>query len=94
MGLIFGSYEAKGQGFQAGGASLHSMMTPHGPDAQCFTKASTTKLAPERVADNTMSFMFESSLQLRVTDWGLRGSGTLEAEYYKCWSDLPKNFKK
>jgi len=54
MGLIVGSYEAKEEGFQAGGASLHSMMIPHGPDNDCFTKASTAKLAPQRVADGTM----------------------------------------
>ena len=29
-------YEAKEEGFCPGGATLHSMMTPHGPDAQCF----------------------------------------------------------
>uniref|UniRef100_A0A915CUE2 Homogentisate 1,2-dioxygenase n=1 Tax=Ditylenchus dipsaci TaxID=166011 RepID=A0A915CUE2_9BILA len=44
MGLITGNYEAKSQGFQPGGASLHSMMTPHGPDYNCFEKASTCKL--------------------------------------------------
>lgn len=54
MGLIKGTYEAKEGGFNPGGASLHSMMTPHGPDAVCFEKASTEKLAPQRVADNTM----------------------------------------
>lgn len=54
MGLIFGNYEAKEEGFQPGGASLHSMMTPHGPDADCFEKASRARLAPQRVADGTM----------------------------------------
>ena len=54
MGLIAGNYEAKGHGFQPGGASLHSMMTPHGPDYNCFEKASTCVLKPERVADGTM----------------------------------------
>ena len=29
-------------------------MTPHGPDAECFDKASTAELAPERIADGTM----------------------------------------
>ncbi|KAJ1718524.1 hypothetical protein LPJ53_006475, partial [Coemansia erecta] len=33
MGLIHGSYEAKRGKFLPGGASLHSTMTPHGPDA-------------------------------------------------------------
>lgn len=54
MGLIMGSYEAKGGGFQPGGASLHSMMTPHGPDYNCFQKASTEELIPQRVAESTM----------------------------------------
>src|SRR5438874_874775 len=34
--------------------SLHSLMTPHGPDAATFEKASNEKLVPTRVADNTM----------------------------------------
>lgn len=54
MGLIKGHYEAKEEGFQPGGASLHSMMTPHGPDAECFEKNSTAELRPERVAEGTM----------------------------------------
>lgn len=54
MGLIKGHYEAKEEGFQPGGGSLHSIMTPHGPDADCFQKNSTAELKPERVAEGTM----------------------------------------
>lgn len=54
MGLIKGHYEAKEEGFQPGGASLHSIMTPHGPDTECFEKNSTADLKPERVAEGTM----------------------------------------
>ncbi|KIH52172.1 homogentisate 1,2-dioxygenase, partial [Ancylostoma duodenale] len=54
MGLIVGCYEAKEGGFRPGGGSLHSMMTPHGPDMNCFEKASKDKLAPQRVAEGTM----------------------------------------
>ena len=53
MGLIMGNYEAKEGEFMPGGASLHSMMTPHGPDTKCFLGASNGHLAPIRVADNT-----------------------------------------
>ena len=53
MGLIIGKYEAKDNGFLPGGATLHSIMTPHGPDYQCFENASRAELAPERVAENT-----------------------------------------
>lgn len=58
MGLIIGSYEAKEGGFRPGGASLHSMMTPHGPDFGCFEKASNDDLKPQRVADGTMVCKF------------------------------------
>eukprot|EP00980_Cylindrotheca_fusiformis_P028026 scaffold22577_cov122-Cylindrotheca_fusiformis.AAC.5 len=37
MGLIKGAYDAKG-GFLPGGASLHSCMTPHGPDCKSYKK--------------------------------------------------------
>eukprot|EP00794_Sanderia_malayensis_P000023 gene23-613_t len=53
MGLILGKYEAKEEGFVAGGATLHSMMTPHGPDSDCFNKASNANLVPQRVAEGT-----------------------------------------
>lgn len=54
MGLISGNYEAKEGGFCPGGASLHNMMTPHGPDSACVQKASNEQLKPIRVADGTM----------------------------------------
>ena len=42
------------EGFKPGGASLHSMMTPHGPDMGCFEKASCAKLEPQKIAVGTM----------------------------------------
>lgn len=91
MGIIKGSYEAK-QSFQPGGASLHSMMTPHGPDLACFTSASEEELKPVKLATGTMSFMFESSLSMTVTKWGNKICNKLSPEYYKCWQSLPDNF--
>ncbi|XP_072254558.1 homogentisate 1,2-dioxygenase [Pyxicephalus adspersus] len=92
MGLIMGHYEAKEEGFEPGGASLHSAMTPHGPDFECFEKASNVKLEPERVADGTMAFMFESSLSMAVTRWGLETCNHLDKEYYLCWEPLRSHF--
>ena len=40
MGLVYGQYDAKPEGFKPGGASLHNSMVPHGPDAEAFEKAS------------------------------------------------------
>uniref|UniRef100_A0AAY4APR8 Homogentisate 1,2-dioxygenase n=1 Tax=Denticeps clupeoides TaxID=299321 RepID=A0AAY4APR8_9TELE len=92
MGLIKGHYEAKEEGFQPGGASLHSIMTPHGPDVDCFEKNSTATLKPERVAEGTMAFMFESSFSMAVTKWGLDTCNRVDKEYYKCWEPLRSHF--
>ena len=53
MGLILGKYEAKEEGFAPGGATLHSMMTPHGPDTNCFEDWSNKELGPMKVAEGT-----------------------------------------
>uniref|UniRef100_A0A3Q3DYB6 Homogentisate 1,2-dioxygenase n=1 Tax=Hippocampus comes TaxID=109280 RepID=A0A3Q3DYB6_HIPCM len=92
MGLIKGHYEAKEEGFQPGGASLHSIMTPHGPDTECFEKNSVADLKPERVAEGTMAFMFESSFSMAVTKWGLETCQKLDKSYYQCWEHLRSHF--
>ena len=91
MGLVYGKYQAKAEGFVPGGASLHSMMTPHGPDLDAFEKASSAELVPTKL-EGTMAFMFESSFSMAVTEWGKEGCHTLDHTYYKCWQDLKKNF--
>ncbi|XP_022649728.1 homogentisate 1,2-dioxygenase-like [Varroa jacobsoni] len=92
MGLISGSYEAKEAGFEPGGATLHSMMTPHGPDVNCFRQATEALLKPVRVAENSMAFMFESSLSMGLTRWAEEGCEQVDKDYFKCWQGLPKFF--
>ena len=48
MGLICGVYDAKKENLP-GGATLHSMMTPHGPDAATFEKTSQEELKPVKM---------------------------------------------
>src|SRR5207249_2052872 len=36
MGLVYGVYDARPEGFLPGGISLHNCMLPHGPDATAF----------------------------------------------------------
>ncbi|CAG8433256.1 4139_t:CDS:10 [Diversispora eburnea] len=67
LGLIKGTYDAKVEGFLPGGASF---MTPHGPDAITFERASNEELKPVRIAETALAFMFESSLMLGITPWG------------------------
>lgn len=92
MGLIQGGYEAKEDGFLPGGASLHSIMTPHGPDSVCFDSASSAELKPTKIAIGDMAFMFESCMGLSLTEWGEVTCNAIDADYNKCWQDLKKNF--
>ncbi|RKP10285.1 homogentisate 1,2-dioxygenase [Thamnocephalis sphaerospora] len=89
MGLILGEYEAKAKGFLPGGASLHSIMTPHGPDATTVAGVASANLKPVRVADGTQAFMFESCLMVRPTRWGLQHQ---EHEYWEAWQPIKKTF--
>jgi homogentisate 1,2-dioxygenase len=91
MGLIYGKYDAKQDGFVPGGVSLHNCMLPHGPDAIAFTTASTVKLEPVRLS-NTMAFMFESRFPQHVTRWAAELQD-LQANYLDCWSGLERRFK-
>ncbi|TFW19500.1 homogentisate 1,2-dioxygenase [Massilia arenosa] len=91
MGLIYGAYDAKAEGFVPGGASLHNCMSGHGPDGETFEKASRSDTSkPHKVAD-TMAFMFETSAVIRPTQYALETS-QLQAEYFQCWQTLRKNF--
>ena len=92
MGLILGRYEAKEEGFAPGGATLHSMMTPHGPDANCFEDWTNRELGAIKVAEGTQAFMFETSMGLSITKWAEETSQKLDKNYYKCWKGLKKHF--
>ena len=92
MGLIHGQYDAKKEGFLPGGASLHNMMSAHGPDADAFEKASAADLKPAKL-DDTMAFMFETRYPIRLTDWAAN-SPQIQAGYQDCWADLKKIFNR
>ena len=49
MGLIYGQYDAKEEGFVPGGGSLHNQMSAHGPDLDAFEKASNADLKPQKL---------------------------------------------
>jgi len=89
MGMIWGKYDAK-EGFRPGGASLHSCMTPHGPDAITFAKASNADLKPVWF-DSGLAFMFETNLLLRLTPYALEAPHR-DTNYQACWEGCPKIF--
>ena len=91
MGLCFGQYDAKEEGFVPGGASLHNQMSAHGPDAEAFEKASNAELKPQKL-EGTMAFMFESRYIIRPTKFAME-TAELQREYFEVWQKLPKKFK-
>jgi homogentisate 1,2-dioxygenase len=91
MGLIHGAYDAKAEGFVPGGASLHNCMSGHGPDAATFEQAARADLSKPTVIRDTMAFMFETRWVIRPTRYALE-TAQLQAEYYRCWQGLKKNF--
>ena len=91
MGLCFGQYDAKEEGFLPGGGSLHNQMSAHGPDLDAFEKASNAELKPQKLS-GTMAFMFESRYIIRPTKFAMETS-ELQDEYFEVWQKLEKNFK-
>lgn len=94
MGLINGDYDAKsGKGFQPAGASLHNIMSAHGPDAGTHDKASNADLKPVKVGEGSMAFMFESCLMVGVTEWGLKTCRKVQQDYNEeSWIPLKSHF--
>jgi homogentisate 1,2-dioxygenase len=90
MGLIYGAYDAKPQGFVPGGISLHNTMLPHGPDRDAFEGASNADLKPHKLT-GTMAFMFETRFPQRVTAYAA-GLPQLQPGYRNYGATLVKHF--
>jgi homogentisate 1,2-dioxygenase len=91
MGLIEGAYDAKAEGFVPGGASLHNMMSAHGPDRTTFDKASAAELIPQRV-DDGLAFMFETRWPVVPTEFALTADHRQQG-YDTVWEGLARNFR-
>src|SRR5215469_7754711 len=90
MGLIYGVYDAKPQGFVPGGISLHNCMLPHGPDETAFEHASSSEPKPVKLTD-TMAFMFETRFPQRLTKYAANLKERQD-DYIDCWKGLRRHF--
>src|SRR5918997_1665809 len=90
MGLIYGIYDAKPEGFVPGGFSLHNSMLPHGPDAEAFREASSAHLQPTKLTD-TLAIMFECRYPQQVTAYAAQVEQR-QPDYALYGAALPKNF--
>ena len=86
MGLISGAYDAKAEGFEPGGLSLHNRMSAHGPDLDSWRGASAAELKPHKIED-TMAFMVESALPFVPTAAALSSA---QPDYDGAWAQFPK----
>ncbi|VVC77239.1 Homogentisate 1,2-dioxygenase [Aquicella siphonis] len=91
MGLIYGTYDAKENGFVPGGGSLHNCMSAHGPDASAYEKAVSMPLQPEYYSD-TLAFMFESRQVWQLTPAALNADFR-QKNYLECWKGLKVCFQ-
>ena len=91
MGLIYGQYDAKPQGFAPGGISLHNTMLPHGPDVDAFEGASNAELKPHKL-EGTMAFMFETRFPQQVTAFAAQSSFASEG-LWRLWPPSEEAFQ-
>ncbi len=83
MGLVKGEYDAKKEGFEIGGVSIHNCMSGHGPDVDSYQKAIQQKLEPQYYQD-TLAFMFETKEPWLVTDTAMKHAKR-QMNYTDCW---------
>lgn len=91
MGLVFGQYDAKAEGFTPGGISIHNCMTAHGPDSDSYQKAIKEELKPTRY-ENTLALMFETRLPWLVSEKALNYP-TRQLDYSAYWQGLRTYFR-
>ena len=66
-------------------------MAPHGPDTATVLKASAADTTQPQAIRDTLAFMFETRTDLHPTAQAL-STPTLQADYWRCWQDLPRRF--
>lgn len=91
MGLVFGEYDAKKEGFLPGGVSIHNCMTAHGPDSETYKNVVNQELKPTYFK-NTLAFMFETRTPWLISEKALSHPAR-QLHYSRCWQDLKSYFR-
>ncbi|KAI0326637.1 homogentisate 1,2-dioxygenase [Cubamyces sp. BRFM 1775] len=92
MGLIYGDYGGRSDEFAPGGFSYENGFCPHGVSYDEFKKATEAELVPGRVHEGTLAFMFETGMQVTLTDYAMKRSGKLHEHEPKMWDNLKGQF--
>ena len=72
MGLVYGTYGGRSDAFMPGSCSYETGFCPHGVDYGEFKAATEMDLAPMRVHEDTIAFMFESSMIFKLSDYAMK----------------------
>jgi homogentisate 1,2-dioxygenase len=88
MGLVYGRYDAKAEGFLPGGVSIHNCLSAHGPDLATYEKAVQMPLKPQKI-ENSLAFMWESRYVFRPTRFAL-SARELQKDYDRVWEGFRK----
>lgn len=91
MGLVYGEYDAKREGFSPGGVSIHNCMTAHGPDQEAYQNAIAQQLTPIQYKD-TLAIMLETRAPWLISNDALLHPAR-QANYSRCWQELKVNFR-
>ena len=87
MGLVYGQYDAKPEGFQPGGASPAQLHGAARPRRRSLREGEQrAELAPHKL-DDTLAFMFESRWRFVPTEFAMNG-GALDAGYARMLARL------
>ena len=94
MGLLYGRYGGSSHVLEPGGLSYEAAYMPHGETYETWKDATTRKLVPERICEDTIAFMFHISVPLLLTDWAVRGegAGSLHTSPPEQWDGLAAHF--
>ena len=85
MGLIYGVYDAKPQGFLLAASACTIACCRTGP-TRSLRSCQQGELKPVKLT-GTMAFMFETRFPQRVTEYAAKSS-TLQDDYADCWKGL------
>ncbi|PVV03013.1 hypothetical protein BB560_002531 [Smittium megazygosporum] len=93
VGSITDTFDLDDHALRPGGASLHHVMVPHGPDSNS-TAAELIRKEDRvfKIPPNNFSFMFESMFQLRTTKWSMSQETMFDRNAFGHWKDIKIHF--
>jgi homogentisate 1,2-dioxygenase len=82
-------------GFDQGAYFLSPQMTPHGVASESFerriARSAEEANRPERLTDDSLWLMFESSMTIRLTEWAL-DAPNIDHDYRDIWAGMRSHF--